>query len=61
MINALEDKDFGTKFVFFVEGGNPEKNPRGQIGINQSQPAYKSGIEPGSQWWEAKMMTIAST
>ena len=50
--------------LIFVEGGKPkdlEKNPRSQIEINQSQPTYEPRIEPESQWWEARMMTIAPT
>ena len=29
-----------------VEGGKPEKSPRSQIEINQSQPTYEPSIEP---------------
>ena len=48
--------------MIFVEGGkleNPEKSPRSQIEINQSQPTYEPRIEPGSQLWEAWMMISA--
>ena len=50
--------------LIFAEGGkpgNPAKNTRSQIEINQSQPTYEPRIEPGSQWWEARMMTAAPT
>ena len=55
VINTLDDIDFGGK-VDFVEGGkleNPEKKPRSQIEINQSQPTYKPRIKPGLQWWDS--------
>ena len=50
--------------LIFVEEGKPkdsEKNPRSQIEINQSQPTYEPWLEPGLQWWEARMMTSAPT
>ena len=42
--------------LIFVEGGEPEKNPRSQIEINQSQPTYEPGWNPGGSggrpgWW----------
>ena len=45
------------KLIFCGKPENPEKNPRSQIEINQSQPTYLPRIESRSQWWEARMMT----
>ena len=51
------------KLILAEEGKpkDPEKNPRSQIEINQSQRMYEPWLEPESQWWEARMMTIAPT
>ena len=42
--------------LVFVEGGkpeNPEKNPRSKARTNNKLNPASTGIEPGSQRWEA--------
>ena len=64
----LDDAALDVKVDFFVEGektnkqtNNPEKNPRSQIEINQSQPMYEPRIESGLQCWETGMMATEPT
>ena len=54
IINMPDDTDFGMKVDFC--GGR-----KTGIEINQTQPTYEPRIEPGSQWWEVRMVTSAST
>ena len=59
--DPLSWSNLNLEMLVFVEGGKPEKNPRSIRQEPTTQICLWAGIELGPHWWEASVLTSASS